>query len=436
MALSFQQYTGNGVTKDFQITFGYLARAHVSVSINGNPYYDFTFSSATMLRLGGVPAKDSVVELRRTTPRDVPLVDFQDGSTLTETDLDTSALQVFYLAQEAFDMAGGTLSLNSDGSYSALTRRITQVGDPINDMDVATKRWVIADVNSNVAEARAARDAAVGVKTETFTARDSTFVARDNTYTARDTVLAAVAQAETAKTVSTNNKDQTALDKAATATDRQQTSADRIAADASAQAAAASAAKAALFDPSSYYTRVQITQNYYSKTDVDAKVAALNSAIGSKQNALDYAPVNRAGDMMTGPLEIKNDPTLWLHRPNVKRARWVIDANGSLLWQDQGGQNHFWIGGDGSVWTQQLGDLNTRIEQRAGAYADDRKNWSVTASQMAGYVEVLMSNGSVINNGAYVLTMAQRVSGDQYRFGSRQPQLFIQNRGWFAAFPF
>ena len=55
---------------------------------------------------------------------------------------------------------------------------------------------------------------------------------------------------------------------------------------------------------------------------------------------------------------------------------------------------------------------------------------------MAGYVEVLMANGSVINNGGYVLTMAQRVDRDQYRFGSRQPQLFIANRGWFAAFPF
>ncbi|WP_146144001.1 hypothetical protein [Rhizobium sp. SEMIA4064] len=168
-----------------------------------------------------------------------------------------------------------------------------------------------------------------------------------------------------------------------------------------------------------------------------ADITNLQTTLDTKQASLGYAPVNRTGDIMSGSLEIRmTDPSIWLHHPNVKRGRWVVDGNGSLIWQDQGGQIHFYITANGAVWTQQFGDLNQRIEDRASAWAQAHVANAVTNSQMAGYVEVLMSNGSVINNGAYVLTMAQRVSGDQYRFGSRQPQLYIQNRGWFAAFPF
>ncbi|MGV1762791.1 hypothetical protein [Rhizobium rhizogenes] len=170
-----------------------------------------------------------------------------------------------------------------------------------------------------------------------------------------------------------------------------------------------------------------------------SSLATLNAAIAAKQAALGYSPVNKAGDLMTGSLEIKQDPnpTLWLHYPNVKRGRWVVDGGGTLIWQDQGGQNHFYVTNSGAVWTQQLGDLNSRIEQRAADYANDRRNYCVTDSRMAGYTEMLMSNGNIFENSAYVITRAYRYDRDQYLFGARQPQLFIQARGgWFAAFPF
>ncbi len=174
-----------------------------------------------------------------------------------------------------------------------------------------------------------------------------------------------------------------------------------------------------------------------SHTHAIGNITGLQAALDAKQNALGYAPVNRAGDIMTGPLEIQTDPTLWLHRQNVKRGRWVIDAYGSVLWQDQGGQTHFYITNTGGLWTQQLGDLNTRIEQRAADYANDRRNYCVTDSRMAGYTEMLMSNGNIFENSAYLITRAYRYDRDQYLFGARQPQLYIQARGgWFAAFPF
>jgi len=172
-----------------------------------------------------------------------------------------------------------------------------------------------------------------------------------------------------------------------------------------------------------------------------ADIANLQTTLDTKQASLGYAPVNRAGDIMSGALEIKfADPSLWLHYPNVKRGRWVVDGGGTLIWQDHGGQNHFWIGAGGEVWTQQLGDLNTRIEQRANAYGAAYVANAVTDSRAAGYIEVAVKTGSSgggdSNNGGYYLCRAYKSGVEQLTFGSRQLQLYIQNRGWFAAFAF
>ncbi|MFB2563653.1 phage tail fiber protein [Rhizobium sp. IMFF44] len=435
MALAYAQSLGDGTNRVFTVPFPYISKTHVQVKVDGN-VVPFTWLSDTSVQLATAPKAGSIVDRRRVTPRDTLLVDFVDGSTLVESDLDLSALQVFYLSQEAFDQGEASLGVTDDGSFSGLGRRISNVLDPVETQDVATKHFVETGVTSQVVIAtgkanEAANSATAAANSANAAANSAT--AANNSKNAAASSATAAAQSEANALAS---RTQTGKDAAATAADRVQTGLDRVAADASAQAAAQSAAQAALFDPSSYYTKAQITQSYYSKTDIDTKVSALNTAIGGKQANLGYAPVNRAGDIMTGPLEIKDDPTLWLHRPNVKRARWVIDAYGSVLWQDQGGQTHFYITNTGGVWTQQFGDLYTQIENRANAWGNAHAANCVTSSQMAGYVEVLMSNGSVINNSAYVLTMAQRVSGDQYRFGSRQPQLYIQNRGWFAAFPF
>ena len=172
---------------------------------------------------------------------------------------------------------------------------------------------------------------------------------------------------------------------------------------------------------------------------VIADIANLQTTLDTKQAALGYAPVNRAGDVMTGALEIKDDPTLWLHRPNVKRARWVIDANGSLLWQDQGGQNHFWIGNAGQVWTQQLGDLNQRIEDRAYFWGNERAyawaNDRVANLQFrrTGYYEASVGSGTgdYAGNGGAVMYSVRSFSGykiDIIRFCYLQS--FDPVRGW------
>lgn len=210
MALSYVQYYGNGSNRNFSLTFSYLSRDNVSVSVDGVASA-FSWLNSTTIQLPTAPANGAVVEVRRTTNRTERVVDFTDGSTIHESDLDNALLQSFYLAQEAFDAAGGTLSILPDGSFGASNRRISLVADPVNPQDAVTKGWVEAVGTGIIAQAAAARDAAEAAKSTATAqagsavtarqgaegaeagakgARDATLQARDETTTLRDATQA------------------------------------------------------------------------------------------------------------------------------------------------------------------------------------------------------------------------------------------------------
>lgn len=81
---------------------------------------------------------------------------------------------------------------------------------------------------------------------------------------------------------------------------------------------------------------------------------------------------------------------------------------------------------------------NARIEQRAQDWANARASQCVQDSRMAGeinvYIYVSGSQFNDLHNSGYVLTRVWHDARDSLNFGSRQPQLYIPNRGWFAAF--
>jgi Phage T7 tail fibre protein len=207
MPLSYAQTYGDGTTRNFDVPCEYLSKAHVAVRVDGESV-PFTWIDTYRIRTNTAPAAGSVVEVRRTTPREERLVTFSDGSTLVETDLNTSTLQSFFLAQEAFDQGAASMGVTEDGQFTALRRRITNLADPVNSQDAVTKAWALNMTNTNVGAAIAAKDTAVAAK---------------------DTSVAAKDTAVSAQGISTANKDQTQLDRAATAADRVQTGLDRIA---------------------------------------------------------------------------------------------------------------------------------------------------------------------------------------------------------------
>ena len=141
MALSNAVYTGNGSNNNFNVTFPYLRQQDVVVLVNGVSV-TYSFISSGIVQTTVAPANGARVVVKRVTPTS-PLVDFNDASTLTEADLDTSKLQSFYIAQEALDALTDNLALDyADDKFNAQSKRIKNLQAPLNASDAATKDYV------------------------------------------------------------------------------------------------------------------------------------------------------------------------------------------------------------------------------------------------------------------------------------------------------
>ena len=86
--------------RDFDVPFPYLNLSHVEVRVNSISVPILEWVSQSRLRLSVPPGADAYVEIRRNTPIDDALVDFQNGAVLTEEDLNTAILQLLYKQQE------------------------------------------------------------------------------------------------------------------------------------------------------------------------------------------------------------------------------------------------------------------------------------------------------------------------------------------------
>lgn len=156
MAYSYTQHTVTSATassKTFSVGFDYLRASHITTTVNNVTNTDFnvdtsagtvTFGSSTTLVEG-----DSVV-LTRSTPKtkSTRVVDFADGSILSEAALDDSALQLLYISQEAFDLGTDTMGADpNDGQWDGNNRRLKNLALPTGDNDAARK----IDVDNAVA---------------------------------------------------------------------------------------------------------------------------------------------------------------------------------------------------------------------------------------------------------------------------------------------
>ena len=104
-------HTGNGSTNNFAISFSFLANNEVDVTVAGvlktlDTHYTISGSTVSFTS-GNTPANGAAVKLQRDTNISAKKVDFQDGSVLTETDLDTNSDQVLFAQQEVTDKLAG-----------------------------------------------------------------------------------------------------------------------------------------------------------------------------------------------------------------------------------------------------------------------------------------------------------------------------------------
>jgi len=98
-------YTGDGYQTSFAISFPYLSTSHVRVYVNEilqlNPMH-YTIAGGQIV-FKSAPGVDAAVVIQRSTSPTNALVDFQNGSVLSENELDTAYLHNFYLSQEYAD---------------------------------------------------------------------------------------------------------------------------------------------------------------------------------------------------------------------------------------------------------------------------------------------------------------------------------------------
>ena len=162
MALSFIAYTATSGQTEFTFNFPVLSADHVKVQVNGSDIstYTVSLSPTQKVTLNSGATAGATIKVYRLTPgrSDAPnnlnLVDFVNGSVLSEADLDKSNRQLLYLIQEAQDTGGGALPYDSvigswNANYLGQTKKITGVTDPANAQDAATKNYVDAKFASD-----------------------------------------------------------------------------------------------------------------------------------------------------------------------------------------------------------------------------------------------------------------------------------------------
>lgn len=102
MAFSRITYSGDGSTTVFPVPFDYMSRKHITVLLDGQDAA-FTWKTSNEVALAKTPPSGSKVLIARSTPIDVPPVDFKEGALITANDLDVIASYYLFVAQESQD---------------------------------------------------------------------------------------------------------------------------------------------------------------------------------------------------------------------------------------------------------------------------------------------------------------------------------------------
>lgn len=118
MAFSYVPYTGNGSTTNYTLPFSYISKGDIAVTVNGVAA-PFTWISASILQITTAPLAGSAIQIKRVTQKTVVPVNFTDGSTLLEGDLDTLSQYVLYVAQEQADYVTDASGFAASAAASA-----------------------------------------------------------------------------------------------------------------------------------------------------------------------------------------------------------------------------------------------------------------------------------------------------------------------------
>ena len=214
MAFSQVDYTGDGVTKDFTVTFDYLDQSHVIARVakvftdDVASGYNQEFINATTLRVtkkisGDAPDAGLEISVIRQTPIDTPAVVFGGGASLSSTNLNKNSEYLTYALQEATDANDSFTkvylgdfavapTLDNDGEALQTGAIYFNTGDN-NVYYYNGSTWSVGDIanlTSGYADAAAASETAAGLS-EVAAAASEAAAAISETNAAASAVTAA-----------------------------------------------------------------------------------------------------------------------------------------------------------------------------------------------------------------------------------------------------
>lgn len=131
MYYSIVEYPNTTGGRIYNVPFRFINREHVSVLVDGLATSAFTWLDDGRIQLNVAPASGAKVTIKRTTPLDNPIVDFTNGSVLTDADLDVAAIQSLYVSQEVLDAYGSVVYTLSQ--LSALSGNVPPPASPGDD---------------------------------------------------------------------------------------------------------------------------------------------------------------------------------------------------------------------------------------------------------------------------------------------------------------
>ena len=155
MPNTYVDYTGDNTTTSFAFPFPYLDDTHVvvqldTVALTGGKFVDQTVTTHYTIQTSPsaaiifvtAPATGDRIRIKRDSASNIALVDFENGSVLTEVELDRAYLHNLYLSEEIEEGSGkNIMTKNAEGNYDGDKARIIDVADPVDPQDVTTKNY-------------------------------------------------------------------------------------------------------------------------------------------------------------------------------------------------------------------------------------------------------------------------------------------------------
>lgn len=153
MAITQNNFTGDGSTVLFSFTFPYLDESHIKVSLNGSDTTAYTLANATTIQFTTAPANGVAIRIFRQTDDSSLQSTFYSGSAIRSQDLNDNFTQNLYVTQEVnnnvVDIDGTNPMV---GNFNAGNFKVINLASPTADTDAVNRGYVNGIVANGIGD--------------------------------------------------------------------------------------------------------------------------------------------------------------------------------------------------------------------------------------------------------------------------------------------